>query len=507
MRIMGLMDKIREGMRSFLRIEPPTPRAISIRETLDYQGNAAKNRIWYRGDGNELTQLYREIADWNDRYMFWASRSTPGMELRKIHTGLPAVIVDTLAGIVVTNLNDFAFQSGPVGELWEEIAEENRFKELLTRAVAETLVIGDGAFKISFDPAVSERPLLEFWSGDRIDYTLQRGRITEVIFRSEVQIRGEKKAELQEIYGLGYIRYRLIRNRQEIPLSAVEGLEDLQDLEFGTGERRYLLAVPMRFFPSDRWEGRGQSVFDRKIESFDAFDEAWSQWMDALRAGRTKTYIPDNLIPRNPETGALKKPNPFDDRFVPVEANMTQGAENRIITESPEIPHDSYAATYATALDQCLQGLISPSTLGVDVKKLDNAEAQREKEKVTLYTRGKIVEPMQSCLQQLVEAVLMGHYDRLGSALPDGLEADVSFGDYANPSFESQVETVGKARTQGIMSVEAAVDELYGDSRDETWKQGEVLRIRQEQGLADLDEPAAGDEMDLLGFLDGRWRQ
>ena len=502
---MGLMDTVREKMRSFLRIEPPDAKVINIQESLDYHGNAIKNRIWYRGDGNEIEQLYREIADWNDRYLFWASRSTPGLEMRKIHTGLPAVIVDTLAGIVVTNLNEFDFKSAAVKEIWDTIAEENNFKDLLTRAVSETLVIGDGAFKISLDPAISRYPLLEFWPGDRIDYTLKRGRITEIIFHSEIKLgKGSReRAELREVYGMNYVRYELTRDGKQMDLSAVEELHDLKDVTFGTEDRRYMMAVPMRFFQSDRWEGRGQSVFDRKVECFDAFDEAWSQWMDALRAGRTKTYIPDSLIPRNPETGALKRPNPFDDRFVSTAANMTQGADNKVHTESPVIQHDSYVATYITALDQCLQGLISPSTLGIDVKKLDNAEAQREKEKVTLYTRGKIVEPMQTCLRKLVETVLLAYYDNVGGGLPSDLDVDVSFGDYANPSFESQVETVGKAKTQGIMSVEAAVDELYGDSRDETWKQEEVLRIRQEQGLVDLDEPAAGDEMNLIGLQIG----
>ena len=39
------------------------------------------------------------------------------------------------------------------------------------------------------------------------------------------------------------------------------------------------------------------------------------------------------------------------------------------------------------------------------------------------------------------------------------------------------------------MSVEAAVDELYGDSKDEEWKKEEVQRIKQEQGVAEMQEP------------------
>ncbi|MGN1307047.1 MAG: phage portal protein [Faecousia sp.] len=497
---MSFMDKVREKARSFLRIEEAGAKQISIRETLDFQGNAIKNRIWYRGDSTELAQLYQHIAEGEDRRMFWAAQQTPGMEIRKIHTGLPATIVNTLAGIVVTNLNDFAFADKAQEELWEKIAEENDVKALIQRAVTETLYIGDGAFKVSLDSEISAYPILEFFPGDRVEYTYRRGRLTEIIFRSELRTETGRRCELREIYGMNYVRYKVTMNGQPVDMTAVPGLAGLQDVTFGTEDKRYMMAVPVCFSRSDRWEGRGQSIFDTKIDAFDAYDEAWSQWMDALRAGRAKTYIPDNLIPRDPKTGTLKHPNAFDDRFIRTESNMTQGVESKITTEQPQIPHDSYAATYATALDMCLQGLISPSTLGIDVKKLDNAEAQREKEKVTLYTRDRLVETLQADLKQLVEVAILAYHEAEGKTMTDEISVDVTFGDYANPSFESQVETLSKARTGGLMSTEAAVDELYGDTQSEEWKAEEVKRIKQESGVELMPEPAVNlDRMNGYG--------
>ena len=61
------------------------------------------------------------------------------------------------------------------------------------------------------------------------------------------------------------------------------------------------MAHPIMYGESAKWEGRGQSIFEKKTDDFDALDEAWSQWMDALRAGRAKTYIPECLVPKNPE--------------------------------------------------------------------------------------------------------------------------------------------------------------------------------------------------------------
>ena len=73
----------------------------------------------------------------------------------------------------------------------------------------------------------------------------------------------------------------------------------------------------------------------------------------------------------------------------------------------------------------------------------------------------------------------------------------MNFGEYANPSFESQVETVSKAKTGGIMSIEASVDELYGDSKDDDWKKEEVARLKAEQGIVEMEEPA----LNLEGVL------
>lgn len=70
------------------------------------------------------------------------------------------------------------------------------------------------------------------------------------------------------------------------------------------------------------------------------------------------------------------------------------------------------------------------------------------------------------------------------------VKVDIPFGEYANPSFESQVETLSKARPgTALMSIEAQVEELYGDSRDDEWKKEEVARLKTEQGIVEVDEP------------------
>ena len=169
----SMAEKIKTGIRTWLHIQPAVNGSISIQETLDYEGNAIKNKIWYRGESEELSQLYSQID--GDKTRFWSASCTIGMEIRKIHVGLPAMLCDMLASIVTDDMN--LIDAGSRQTEWDKIAEENDFIELVKQAITETLYIGDGAFKISFDTNLSKYPILEFYSGDKTEIIKDRGRV------------------------------------------------------------------------------------------------------------------------------------------------------------------------------------------------------------------------------------------------------------------------------------------------------------------------------------------
>ncbi|MCD7829022.1 MAG: capsid protein [Clostridiales bacterium] len=478
---MKVGDRIRMALRSFLQIEPANSQTFHIQEVLDWQGNAIKNRLWYRGDASELNDFYHQVGD-RSTHMFWASVPTRGLEVRKIHTGLPKEIIETLSGLVVADMNDFDFPEAEKRDLWEDIAKENSLRTLVTRALNGCMVIGDGAFKVSLDPEVSQLPILEWVDGDRVEFEQRRGRVREVVFTSHYP----GGYSLREHYGFGYVKYHLFHGETEVPVTALETTAHLQNVAF---EDTFMLAVPFHIKESSKWPGRGQSFFEGKTDSFDALDEAWSQWVHAMRDVRPKTYIPSSLIPRDEDTGRLLRPNAFDNQFIAAGDNVAEGGKNEITVQQAEFYAEQYNATYMTALDLALQGLISPSTLGIDTKKLDNAEAQREKEKTTLYTRQNLIDALTDALRRLVDVTFKAYATMTGGTLED-TEVDISFGEYANPSFEAVVETLSNPNTP--MSIQAKVDELWGDAKDETWKAEEVKRIKAEQGLVELEEPSVG---------------
>lgn len=479
-----LNENIKKTVRSWLNVTPANPYNFQINEMLDFEGHAIRNRIWYRGDSNELEQFYQQNREYADKNKFWASKCTPGMDMRKIHTGLPGLIVRTLSSVVLPDMDEFEFESPEQEQIWKEISKENKFRKKMESALKEALYIGDGAFKVVIDTTISDYPILEWYPGDRVEFVYHRDWIREIVFKTPYKEKNQIYV-LNERFGYGYIKNELYLGDKLVDIKSIKATESLSDISF---DPSLMLAEPFMIYESAKYEGRGGSIFDGKLDNYDSLDETWSQWMDALRAGRAKTYVPECLVPHDPENGMLIKPNPFDNRYFSADGDMREGQKNQVVTDQPIIPHESYLASYVTALDLCLQGVISPSTLGIDTKKLDNAEAQREKEKTTLYTRNAIVEAIQETLPEVVSMCINANYILQGQP-PVDVNVNIPFGEYANPSFESQVETVAKAKQGGIMSIERCVEELYGDSLDKHCKEEEITRLKAEQGIATLEIP------------------
>lgn len=487
------MGVIKNMLRNWLEIKNPDSLQIDIEQLTNFEGQAFINNIWYRGDASELNQLYEQLDDKLGNTHFWGSRPTAGMNIRKIHTGLPSMIVDTLADISTDDLNNIKVSKRQ--EEWNNIAKENEFKSLIHDSVIGGLAIGDGAFKWSIDTDISQYPIIEFYDGSRVEYEYERSRLVAITFKTKKFI-NKQKYTLLERYDKNGISYQLV-NKEGIELNIEDYPELIQKYKKVTNPNNFIMALPLLFKKSKKYPGRGKPLFDGKLDNFDAFDEVWSQWMLALRKGQIKTYIPESLLPRDPKTGILLRGSDFDNDYISVEEAISEDNKNKIETTQGQIQHEALLSTYITALDQCLTGLISPSTLGIDTKKIDNAEATREKEKTTLYKRNQIIEVLTKTIQDIVD-ITFKVYDTMNEKAVTDTEATVTFGGYANPSFEAQIETVGKAKNSGIMSIEASIDELYGDTKDDKWKSEEVKRIKNESGIVEMEEPSIAQDIDLI---------
>ena len=131
-------------------------------------------------------------------------------------------------------------------------------------------------------------------------------------------------------------------------------------------------------------KAEGKAYLMEKIDSFDSLDEAWSQWIEALRVGRARTYVPIELLPKDPNTGEVLKPNYFDNKYIKIGNPLSEKSEVKIDTEQPVIPTENYIQTYITALDLCLQGLISPHIRNRH-KEIRTMQRHKERKKRQLF--------------------------------------------------------------------------------------------------------------------------
>lgn len=481
---MGISTWAKKKIQAWLEIvPPPTEQAITIMRGHTREIEVIRSQLWYQGDAEELYQFFHQTETGTGA--FWAT-SPSTSKIRKIHSGLPAVIADTLAYIVKSDLDKV--DAPPE---WEEIAESIGFTELVGQSVCDGLVSGDGAFKISIDKTLTDYPIVEFVSGDKVELEQKRGILRAVIFRTMYTVKSSRYV-LHERYSRGRIETTLTdASGNAVPLSVVPELADIPPVVEFAGD--YIMAVPVMFYADKKHPGRGKSIFSGgKSQCFDALDEVISQWLDAVRAGRVVKYIPEGLVPKDPKDGSLKSVSSFGAEVIQIRSSLNEGVGEKLEISQPDIKYEAYVSTYTQALLMCLQGLVSPATLGIDLGKMSSAEAQREKKDVTGDTRNTITAALEKILPRLIDAVLRT-YENMCDGSPEEHDVTVSFGEYGAPDFDTRVETVGKAAAYGVMSTQTQVDELWGSSKDDNWKAEEVSRIKSEKGILETREPSVGD--------------
>jgi hypothetical protein len=158
----------------------------------------------------------------------------------------------------------------------------------------------------------------------------------------------------------------------------------------------------------------------------------------------------------------------FNPLYVKHTSNVMETDDNIQVIQSA-INSDQYGQAITQLITLICAGLISPSTLAIQMQSKtiynsDSGEAQREKEKQTLYTINKIKASVFNIIPNVIITSLK-LYGILNNIVieVDPTEISVEFSEYANPSFEAQIQTLKTACPElTIMTPEEIVSEKYG---------------------------------------------
>ena len=470
-------------------------------------------RIWYVGDSDELENFYtgrntggnaeEPIYNRNKWNYFW-SRAVKGDEqpAKKVHSGVPHAIVDTLCNVIGCPT---VSAPGKDDEI-RAIEDANDFARKLTQEARPlTLVEGWGAWKVLFDKSISDRPSLQYYEGKDVDFVVRSGVLMGILYKDYYKSKGEDYVLLETRRitkeGDSVIEYELFRysksgDAEQVPLSTLDDTASLPEDGLVIPGLKKVLGVPCRYFYDVFSKDYGRSIFEGKIDVFDDIDQCLSQASQTDRVSTPVEYYPVEFMQKGAD-GQEGFPQTYNRQYVklPALADGDGRINATITTTQPQLNFAQYSERYKSLLDVALTGILSPASMGIDVSRRDNADAQREKEKVTLFTRSNVIDSETRQLKELFRIALMVQdYMDTGSFPLEEPEVSVKYGEFANPSFENLSRVLLPLLTSGGISPAMYVERLYGDSLSSEEKAKEVAAI---------EERMKADSTDVLSELMG----
>ena len=496
--------------------------------------------VWYDGDGDELLNFYtREnyigfnyepFYMRNKKNYFWAISSTEA-QIKRTHSGQPRNIVDTLVNIMPFPLISAGDDTKKLQAVVKESGLEQVYKD---EQLPLTLVEGWGCWKINWDKDVSDYPSVEYVSAENVDFIYKNGKIIGIVFKNyytsdkkryllletrSIEWRPNSAAaegsEGERVLVITNELYELPMNMaatdddtplKKVDLKTVPALESVEErIEIGPFDKLFAVPCVLLGNTSRQW-GYGRSIFTGKIDLFDDLDQALSQSSNAVRLSTPIEYIDEEYLERD-KNGLPKKPKAYDRKYV-----MMKGQKNGdgvatgqpVQITQPNVEFSRYSDHAVQILLQILNGILSPATLGIDIAKKDNAAAQREKEKVTIFTRNALINGEERILRSLMEQMLMAkEFMDTGAVSVHSYDISVKFNEFADDSFENKLEALGKAYDMEEISTDMYLNKLYGDtlSEEERAAEKEFLESAR-QARTEAYSNADGGGTNTQGMID-----
>lgn len=447
--------------------------------------------VWYDGDDEELLNFYTKgtlinfnyepIYSRNKHTYFWATASTEG-DVKLTHSGQPKNIADTIVNIV-GEPTSIKVEGEATQALLDKIVEENDYLSLFKEEqLPYTLVEGWGAYKINWDMDFSETPLIEYYPADRVDFLYKSRRLVGIIYKDfYVDIKG-KKYLITETRSLGkdedtkrtslFVEKELFEVVGDETFLTPRNFEDVEELKHVKQKVEIegynkLLGEPCILYKSKNPNMYGRSIFAGKIALFDDLDQVWSQMANTTRKSTPIEYFDVNFLEKDKKTGAPKQPKAYDRKYTMYAG--AKGADGTVQKDpvhvtQPELRFEQYIAEAKEILVNIVSGLLSPATMGIEIAKKDNADAQREKEKTTVFTRNAIIDKQTRIIKSLL-VQCMNAYELMhtGTVTIMNYDITVKFSEFADDSFDNKLSVLGQAHDKKIISPKMLVSKLYND--------------------------------------------
>lgn len=395
-----------------------------------------ENSVWYSGIEQDIAYFYRKEAPKFYRggepsestNYFWGKSNT---DIRRIHSGFPQLICEKMVDLITGNGYTIKVEGGNEVDLQaelDEILKDNKFQShLLGKSIETESWSGGVAWKLSWNPELTEYPIIEAWQPENYTNKIVSGRIVEDIFYYYYE-KGNKTYRLSEMYGVdknkgAYIDYELemlvygskAQAAEEpkwinVPLNELEETEDLSRVEFNGYFKRLSLYKPNKLPNSEfRYSFIGESDYAGSYGAFDAVDEIISTWIQEFRDGKLNRYFPEELMITNLK-GQYSYPDEFKKQHILYADSPSENIDKqKILYEQGDVRTEKHVESYKIWVTQILNNAgLNPLTVGLTgLESIDaSAESQQEREKVSIRTRNRKIGLWVEFLQDFLKTTL-----------------------------------------------------------------------------------------------------
>lgn len=473
-----------------------------IRDPILYQFNLAENMALLSNDPSVIRRFYAESMG---RYQkdSWIAASHDQMFLGQYipgqafcYFGIVPMIVQGKVNLVASNGFECSSDNEEIDRILNTFKEDAELESKFANGVYLESGLGDFAYRLSYDPTVSNKPIIDIIEPQFLDINYSRGAIKSYIVK-EINP-DDPRYELHEIHyknkeGYVCISYRykfdgtyVAINDDAMMEQCKEMFPDVDITPRAFPLKDFLIIYKQNSSFNNLYKGeRGVPDIQGMSSIEDALSEAISDLMDAIRKGGVHEYVSDELIPQTPD-GKQMMLNPFKKTVITTKSASTPGdSANLWQVVQGNINWEAYTRTIQNLMSTAINKAgLAPTTLGLTGLESINssAESQDAREKTSLRTRALCLKAWEKTLKELFNRYLQV-LDIINEREPlDYTDLiNIQFKEYTSPSVESKTNILATQVSAGLKSRPTAIKELNDGISDEEVDK-EFMQIMAEQG-------------------------
>lgn len=475
----------------------------NIRSPYIYQFNLARNMALLSNDPAVIRYFYQIDAPkfMKDQWLQmetadkFLAQYRPGQAFA--YFGLCPMIVQAKVNLLASTGFECQSDDKEIDAVLNKWKDQAKLEQKFAEGVYWESGIGDFAYRLSYNPKVSDEPIITVIEPQHLEINYSGGQIKSYIIK-EVSSE-DSNYELHEIWykntdGEVVVEYRFYYDEKYVDPND-KALFDQCRLQFDSEIDLSTKVLPFKDFmiifkknsnSSQLYRGeRGVPDIQGLDTIEDALTETASDLIDAIRKGGVKEYVSDELVPQDEKGNDLKLDH-FNKTVI-----ITRGSSN---PENPkalwnvvqgDIKWEAYIQTMQTLISTGINKAgLSPTTLGLTGLESINssAESQESRERTSLRRRELDLKDWELTLKELLNKYLqMRDYINGKEILDYSSLIKIHFNNYVTPTVENITEVLANQVASGLKSRRHAIKELNDGYTDED-SEKEFLDIMTEQG-------------------------